>query len=114
VESVRLIIYRTNLFKHKIKSVIPWGKNPGFRTIFRLELKNLLIYLRDLVFSLPALDASIGEIDGWTNPRFFQWLQMSYYIKPVQCEPIDWNGFFDKGSVFEKQAHELGERLTDI
>jgi hypothetical protein len=116
VESVRIIIYRTNLFKHKINSVIRWkNKNlKKFRNVFKLELKNLLNHLWDLIQSLPAPTASSREIDEWTNPRFFQWLQISYYIKPIQCQPIDWDEFFKKGGVFEKAASELGQCLPDI
>jgi hypothetical protein len=112
VESVRFIIYRTNLFKHKINSVIPWDKKKRiklFRIVFRLELKYLLLSLRNLLESLPAPNASSHEMKEWKNAEFFQWLQISYYIKPIQCEEIDWKEFKSKGGRFKKKAHELGE-----
>jgi hypothetical protein len=112
VESVRILIYRTNLIKHCLKSDVPWERNKEtklFRQVFQLELKNLVITLRSLVESLPGPNSTAKEISEWKNITFNQWLQISFYIKPFQCEDIDWKDFVKKGGVFEKEPHELGE-----
>jgi hypothetical protein len=79
------------------------------RKVFQLELKYLLLSLRNVLENLPAPNASSKEIQQWKDAEFFQWLQINYYIGPIQCEERDWTEFFQRGGVFELKAHQLGE-----
>jgi hypothetical protein len=107
-----MLIYKTNLCKHLVNANIPLKKSKRktkLSQVFHVEMKYLLLIFRNLLQSLPAPDAPSHELDGWQNLTFFQWLHISYYIKPFQCEERDWREFVATRRTFDKPAHQLGE-----